>query len=119
MFSNKINQLEESIYFDSNVNIKHFNRRNFFVFLLKQKELGIGSCVLRRTIKIKGHLLTKYRILALFIPIIRIYTVWKKVLTNDFRYLTKLIITSPFVFAGLLAYGYGFWAGFTVPVKPN
>jgi glycosyltransferase involved in cell wall biosynthesis len=119
MFSNKLNELDEKIYFDSSVNITHFNRRNFFVFLLKQKELGIGSCVLRRTIKIKGHLLTKYRILSLFIPIIRIYTVWRKVLINDFRYLLQLIITFPFVFVGLLAYGYGFWSGFSVQLKSN
>lgn len=119
MFSNKINQLDEKIYFDSSVNITHFNRRNFFVFLLKQKELGIGSCVLRRTIKIRGHFLTKYRILALLVPIIRIYTVWKKVLVNDLRYILKLVVTFPFMLAGLLAYGYGFWSGFNIQVKPS
>lgn len=116
MFSHKLNRMGEKIYFDPGIGIHHFNRRNFLTFLTKQKELGIGSCVLRRTIKIRGNQLTKFRLMALLVPPIRIYTVWKKVLLNDFSYILNLIVTFPFMFAGLLAYGYGFWLGFSYPV---
>lgn len=115
LFSHALTKHAQDILFEPTIAITHFNRRSIKIFILKQKELGIGSCLSRQALKLKGHLFAKYRALALLVPFARVFTVVRKVLTNDIRYLPKLILTFPFIFLGLLAHGYGFWSAFSLP----
>lgn len=115
LFSYALTNHNQTILFEPTIAITHFNRRSIKVFVIKQMELGIGSCLSRQALKLKGHLFAKYRALALLVPFARVVTVVRKVLTNDIRYLPKLILTFPFIFLGLLAHGYGFWSAFSIP----
>jgi glycosyltransferase involved in cell wall biosynthesis len=105
------------IFFDPSIRITHFNRTVLRKMLHKQRELGIGACQLRKRFAVKGHWLAKFKISAFAIPFLRIYTVVRKVLRNNFSCLPKLMWTFPIWFLALVWYSYGFWQGHSTPQK--
>ena len=112
LFFYELKKLHKNLYIDPKIAITHFNRKDLRIYLLKQKEQGIGSYLLRKRANIAGAWLTKNRLFSLFIPGIRLIAIIKKVVHNDYKKICILTITSPIIFIGLIAYTIGFWQAF-------
>ena len=112
LLSFNLKQHGNSIYFDNSIAITHFQRTKLKNLWQKQKNLGIGFYKSRKVYPLLGHQLVKSRLFAFPIPLLRMFTIWRKVLRGGIKYLPKLFLTSPFIFFGLLAFTVGFWQAF-------
>ena len=114
LFCHMASQKGYRIRFIADMQITHFNRTDLGIMLHKQKELGLGASLLRFEYPVAGAFLIKLPILSVLIPPIRIFTVMRKVLRNDFKYLPVLIKTFPYWFLGIVWFSYGFYLGHKV-----
>jgi len=114
LFCHMASQKGYRIYFVADMQITHFNRTDLEVMLHKQKELGLGASLLRFDYPVAGAFLIKLPVLSLLIPPIRIFTVVRKVLRIDLKYLPVLIKTFPYWFLGIIWFSYGFYCGHKV-----
>ena len=114
LFFNEVRKAGFEIYFDPEISITHFNRREISVYLLKQKELGIGSYFMRKRINVAGSWLTKRRIYSWLIPGLRSIAIVKKAVLNDKRLFGKIILVYPIILLGLISYSWGFWKAFKI-----
>ena len=112
LLSFQLQEAGHNILFDPNISVTHFNRRSLLTYLKKQKELGIGSFLLRKEVRISGSWLTKCPIFSFLVPAIRSFTTARKIIKYDFRQIFIFLLIYPVISLGLFAYALGFWNAF-------
>ena len=112
LFSNNVYEKGINVFFIPSIQISHLNRCDLKKYLRNQRDLGYGSCKVRKIAKLPGSFLAKSKwFLPLIIPI-RTLTTFKKVLRTNLKYILLTILIYPFILLGLISYCVGFWQGF-------
>jgi len=111
LFSRRIVDRGEKIYFTPDFKVYHKNRTNLIKFLKNQYELGLGSAQARKRKEMRGSILVKVPILIPFIPIKRLLGIGERLLHQNKRLFFYFIMTIPFIIVGLLSYTWGFLRG--------
>lgn len=114
LFSRKIVEAGEKIYFTPAFKVYHRNRTSLKKFLKNQYELGLGSAQMRRKIEMPGSILAKNPILIPLIPIIRFLGIGNRLLRCNKKLFLQFLGLCPLIFLGLIAYSRGFWNGLKV-----
>ncbi len=111
LFTRKLIEGGERIYFSSAFTVSHKNRTCLTKFLKNQYDLGIGSAQIRRMKKMPGSFLTRKPLLIPLVPFVRMMGIGNRLLRQRHSLFWQYLVCSPLILLGLLCYAYGFLNG--------
>jgi len=88
--------------------VSHINRKNFSPFFRHQYVFGKYSAKIRRELRLPGSVFARIPVLSLLLPLIRYQRIMSRTLVWNRSLSLDFILCSPFIFAGLIVWEYGF-----------
>jgi GT2 family glycosyltransferase len=111
LFTRKIFEKGERIYFTPEFKVYHKNRTNLKKILKNQYELGVGSAQVRLKKEMIGSVFVKIPFLIPLLPIIRFVRIGNRLLHQNIKLFCKFLLVMPIVFLALSSYTLGFFDG--------
>ena len=111
LFCEKVVQNGDRIAFRPEARMVHHNRTRFQHYIKNQISLGEGSRESRRREKLHGHFLARIPFLVPFIPVYRTLIIGKRLILSDRKLFLRYLLLYPLIFAGMVAYTWGFIRG--------
>lgn len=101
---------EYKLLFNPEIKIAHHNREKFSKFMKHHYNFGRHSAMLRKKIKLPGHIFARYPLLAFGIPFVRLLRISLRMVRWNRFMLPDFILSFPLFFLGVMAWGWGFVA---------
>ncbi len=111
LFSRKMIDRGERVFFTPGFAVIHNNRINLSKFLLNQFELGLGSAQVRKRIKMWGTILVNAPLLIPLIPFVRLALIGRRLMKHNLNMFFLFVLHIPLIFLGLVFYTSGFLKG--------
>lgn len=96
------------LLFNPEIKISHHNRDNFRNFYRHHYNFGGYSALLRKKIKLPGHIFAKYPLLALLVPFARTIRISQRMIRWNWKMLPQFVMALPLVFVGVAVWSWGF-----------
>jgi glycosyltransferase involved in cell wall biosynthesis len=96
------------LLFDPKIKIKHHNRETFNSFCRHHLNFGKHSALVRKQVKLPGHIFANYPFLALLVPFVRTLRISLRMVKWNRRMIPDFILSLPLIFLGVVIWSFGF-----------